>query len=410
MADVFISYKREEISLAQRVARVLSEEGYSSFFDAHDEHGINIGETWDRRLERELMAAAAVVVLWSPRAAKSDNVRDEARRAAKARRLVPARVAECDVPLGLGTLQTADLSRWTGSRSDPEWRMLVDRGVARLVGRPATLGGQSAIGEADPRPHRRWLLVGSVSITAAAGIGYLWVQSRSPASSVPPRLAVLAQLRAGVPVADEMRLVTDVETLLTQQLNSSNRFRIVDVAEVRQSLRSNSPTNVLVDAGRTIGADYFILVSLEELGLHGEGAGETVFPVYSLRILDLSNERVLRATVVEPRDRVLRAESLGTLNDVAIDAFREVIDTIAPASIVKLEPITINRGRHDGIGVGDLLLVERSNGTVRDGDRAVHTVRVLVGTARVQSVSDMDSVVEMTGAQPPRIGDLVTRR
>lgn len=150
MADVFISYKREEIEAARLVSENLQLEGFSTFFDAHDEIGIDIGEPWDIRLERELADARVVVVLWSAASVGSHNVRDEARRAYARGVLVPAKLNPCDAPLGLGTMQTADLSQWKGDRGDANWRTLIDKGVSRLT-RPS---GDPAAHEQAPSPAR----------------------------------------------------------------------------------------------------------------------------------------------------------------------------------------------------------------------------------------------------------------
>ncbi len=136
MADVFISYKREELARAVQVASALEQEGYSTFYDVGD-GGIQAGETWDKRLERELAQAKCCVVLWSAASTHSDNVRDEARRANERGILVPAFIEGCQPPLGLGTLQAANLKTWRGDRTDPQWRFLIDRGVAVKVGQAA---------------------------------------------------------------------------------------------------------------------------------------------------------------------------------------------------------------------------------------------------------------------------------
>lgn len=152
MADIFISYKREEIALAQLVAETLAEEGFSAFFDAHQDEGILIGEAWDARLERELNAARAVIVLWSPASVTSENVRDEARRAHARGILFPARIDVCDPPLGLGVVQTANLLGWRGDRAHLQWRLLIDSGVARKLGRRANAPPAPRLQAVAPAP------------------------------------------------------------------------------------------------------------------------------------------------------------------------------------------------------------------------------------------------------------------
>lgn len=175
MADVFVSYKREELEVARLVALKLQEEGFSVFFDSHDEGGIKVGESWDERLERELAAARAVVVLWSPKSGRSDNVKDEARRAHARGVLAPAIIETCQPPLGLGVVQTANLIGWGGDRANPQWRMLIDRGVASLVGRrgrpPEGARAAQHPSRVAKAPFR--VLPFATAIVAAAGVASL---------------------------------------------------------------------------------------------------------------------------------------------------------------------------------------------------------------------------------------------
>lgn len=133
MADIFISYKREDLDKARAISNTLTEEGYSVFFDAHDQEGIDVGEHWDQRLENELGEAKSVIVLWSKRSLASRHVRDEARRAESRNKLIPVLLEECEPPLGLGSLQAVNLSGWNGDRADIRWRKLVDSGVSRVL-------------------------------------------------------------------------------------------------------------------------------------------------------------------------------------------------------------------------------------------------------------------------------------
>lgn len=148
MADIFISYKREEIGHAQRFAKAFHEEGFSTFFDL-GQHGIHAGETWDKRLETELAQARCCVVLWSPASAASDNVRSEARRAKGRDILVPALIARCVPPIGLDALQSADLIGWGGDRTQPQFRFLVDSGVRKKIHKN---GAKSIIAPMAPTP------------------------------------------------------------------------------------------------------------------------------------------------------------------------------------------------------------------------------------------------------------------
>ena len=74
MADVFISYAREDRLAAQRVAGALQRHGWSVWWDAD----IPPGKTWDELIERELAAASCAVVLWSATSLRKGWVKAEA--------------------------------------------------------------------------------------------------------------------------------------------------------------------------------------------------------------------------------------------------------------------------------------------------------------------------------------------
>ncbi len=68
MADVFLSYAREDRASAQALAEALALEGWSVWWD----HRIIVGEAFDQAIERELHAAKSVVVLWSDHSVVSE--------------------------------------------------------------------------------------------------------------------------------------------------------------------------------------------------------------------------------------------------------------------------------------------------------------------------------------------------
>ncbi len=117
MADVFISYAREDHSRAEQVARALTAMGLECFWDTE----IPPGQTWSDYIEGKLDAARAVVVLWSQHSTRSQWVREEARMGRDKSKLIPAIIDGSPPPLGFGEVQAADLTVWQGSASDPQW-------------------------------------------------------------------------------------------------------------------------------------------------------------------------------------------------------------------------------------------------------------------------------------------------
>jgi len=127
--SVFLSYASADRPRARLVVDALQAEGLTVWWDQRTEGG----RIFDAEIERHLDAARVVVVLWSPAAAASDWVREEANRARDRRILVPAQIATGGIPFGFGMLQAPDLSTWRGERHHDRWRQVVDA-IRRVLG------------------------------------------------------------------------------------------------------------------------------------------------------------------------------------------------------------------------------------------------------------------------------------
>ena len=112
MADIFLSYAKEDREPARRIAKVLESCGWSVFWDRK----IAAGDNWREVVQSELDGAGAVVVLWSETSVESTWVLDEAERGR--RRLVSVLIGKAALPIGFGSVQAIDLIGWEGGRSE----------------------------------------------------------------------------------------------------------------------------------------------------------------------------------------------------------------------------------------------------------------------------------------------------
>ena len=106
MADVFLSYSRDDAARVRRLVQTIESEGLSVFWD----HEIEPGLQWSDVLEREMEAAKAVVVVWSAVSVKSRWVQAEAAAADQKGKMVPVRIDDVTPPMPFGMVQTFDLS------------------------------------------------------------------------------------------------------------------------------------------------------------------------------------------------------------------------------------------------------------------------------------------------------------
>jgi adenylate cyclase len=122
MADLFVSYARNDEQTAVRVAQCLSDAGYQVWRDDQ----LPAHRAYSEVIEERLKGAKAVIVLWSAEAARSQWVRAEADAARIAGTLVQASLDGSLPPMPFNQIQCADLMRWTGEVAAPGWRKLLD--------------------------------------------------------------------------------------------------------------------------------------------------------------------------------------------------------------------------------------------------------------------------------------------
>lgn len=144
MADVFISYAREDRARAEQVARGLSAVGLDAFWDTE----IPPGQTWADYVEAKLTNCKAVVVLWSEHSTRSQWVREEARMGRDTSKLIPAMLDATPPPFGFGEVQAANLSAWRGEANHPEWTRFSHAVHAAVRG--------AAAAPPQPTPQAAW--------------------------------------------------------------------------------------------------------------------------------------------------------------------------------------------------------------------------------------------------------------
>jgi len=121
MADLFLSYAREDRECAESLARALKNRGWAVWWDRR----IQVGRSFSAEIERELDAAACVLVLWSRNSVASEWVQNEAAEAARRKVLVPVRIEDVRPPLEFRRLQTADLFDWRNGLEGPEFEACI---------------------------------------------------------------------------------------------------------------------------------------------------------------------------------------------------------------------------------------------------------------------------------------------
>ena len=123
MADLFVSYSREDKARAAEIVHLLEDHGWDVFWDQETRAGM----LWPKVLEEELIKARCLVALWTTTSIGSRWVRIEAYEALQNEKLVPVLLDKVRPPLEFRQTQTFDLIGWKGDRNDPRLsQLLVD--------------------------------------------------------------------------------------------------------------------------------------------------------------------------------------------------------------------------------------------------------------------------------------------
>jgi adenylate cyclase len=145
LADIFISYSRQDKARVAPLVAALEAEGWSVWWDPE----IAPGEEFDGLISRELDAARSLVVVWTAQSVDSRWVRGEARDAADRGVLVPVRLDNARLPIDFRAVHTTDLDGWGDDPQNPAFQGLRKALEAKL-GPPRKASAAAAAAEKKP--------------------------------------------------------------------------------------------------------------------------------------------------------------------------------------------------------------------------------------------------------------------
>ncbi len=120
MANIFISYAREDEMRIRPLVKAFQNSGWSVFWDRR----IPSGQTWRTHIGRALSDASCVVVAWSHDSVNSNWVMEEADEGKKRGILVPVLLDNVEPPIGFRSIQAADLTNWSPETSSTSFEQL----------------------------------------------------------------------------------------------------------------------------------------------------------------------------------------------------------------------------------------------------------------------------------------------
>ena len=130
MADVFVSYARNDKARVAPLVAAIEAKGWSVWWDPE----ITPGQEFDDQIDAEIAAALAVLVVWTPVSVVSRWVRGEAREAAERGILVPVRFEQARLPMDVRAIHTTDIDGWGENPASPQAQEFL-RALGALIAR-----------------------------------------------------------------------------------------------------------------------------------------------------------------------------------------------------------------------------------------------------------------------------------
>lgn len=178
MADIFLSYKREDQSKLRPLVAQLQGNGWTVWWD--DE--ITTGQTYDLVISNQLEAARCILVVWSKLSVASPAVLTEAGFGRQRDCLIPVTIENARPPATFSGLQFIDLEPWRTTPDHPAFERLCVDIARRVGGRGASLHARRLISA---------IRIGYVIRTIDEGVQKPSVQSIVDANAADIQLALM---------------------------------------------------------------------------------------------------------------------------------------------------------------------------------------------------------------------------
>ena len=201
MAQVFLSYAREDTARVRPLAQALEAAGHIVWWDQH----IAGGDQFAHAIEQALDKADAVVVVWTSASCHSAWVRDEAAAGRDSNRLVPVCLDGCTPPLGFRQFQAIDLRSWNGRASSRALEPLKQAVLGKVgQGSRASTAAPTAVRRGLPEWIQRPRMIAAAAAVLLLVAGALFLARTSlfaSSGSVSPKvqLGEFAAISPGLP-------------------------------------------------------------------------------------------------------------------------------------------------------------------------------------------------------------------
>ncbi|MBD3648038.1 MAG: tetratricopeptide repeat protein [Pseudomonadales bacterium] len=238
MADVFISYAREDRPKIEPFVALLESQGWSVWWDREVVPGHSFGSV----IEKQIDDAACVVVFWTRHSVDSNWVHVEANEGLERGILVPILLDDVRVPLVFRRTESVSLSGWPEHEDSAELERIL-KAIGHLIG--SSVDGLKLDHE-RPRGRRlRVVFALSVLVTVAAALTVYLTRDDAPMTPT-TTLAVEEIPAASITVMPFTGMGTEIAPELARLLSRSGEFFVQNVEQVQAHI--SNPDQVSLEA------------------------------------------------------------------------------------------------------------------------------------------------------------------
>ncbi len=231
MADIFVSYAREDQGKATSFVALLEAQGWTVWWDRE----INPGLSFTKVIEREIARAKCVIVLWSSKSVSSNWVHAEANDGLEREILIPVLLDSVTVPLVFRQTQAADLRGWPTSADDHVLKKLFAV-ISEAINKPVV----EIVPIKGKRSHGKYLAPG-LGLLIVLLAGYILL-NRSPTvqpvtqnSGTTKTLSPIAEPVASIAVLPFVDMENDISIQIAELLSSTPAIHIIAFDELNKN-------------------------------------------------------------------------------------------------------------------------------------------------------------------------------
>jgi len=267
MADIFVSYAREDRPRVAPFIELLEKQGWSIWWDREVLPGHSFGNEIDKQIDQ----ASCLIVFWSRHSVESNWVQVEANEGLERGILIPVLLEDVRVPLVFRRIETVPLFDWPDKHDDEQLKRILGA-IASTLKSPRRQFVTEISRPPKKLPNFK-IVISMVLLIFIGGAASFYVSQRTDVPPVAPTKVDIEKPIASIAVMPFTDMEVNIAPELFSLLSGTNNFHMVSPEQINAHL--SNPGIIKLDAR------YSVQGSVEGSNLYvsmfDRTAGETVW-------------------------------------------------------------------------------------------------------------------------------------